>query len=177
MFTIKRNFVRLAVFAAVLILISSCLFMTSASAKEDSAVYAGVSHNCALGAVNLEQSGVNGFIDSIENYDFTDPQNSGMIMVSLTTSISWEGTVTVPDGLFVGICVGEADDFLTVKGTWQAEGSGGIYVFNCGYDYMDTYDENGAYTGGEYYVSLEQSLHDFYTDFCEYYGVISPTEA
>ena len=159
---LKAAISRIVTFVIVAALFASCLFMIQASA--------GTVSSCSMGGTELNKNTINDFMNDVENYDFSSPNSIGMLTYHLTSSVSWSGTLVIPDGLFIGICM-HTYDYYAVKGDWVAEGRGGIYVYRCGYDYISDLDSEGNYSSGKYHTYLYQEQCDFYTDYCDAYGL------
>lgn len=151
---------RASVLTLIVTVFATCLLMMQTSAADN--------HYCVLGGEALNQANVQEFVDTVENYDVSQSGGVGMLTYYLDTDVSWDGVLSVPDGVYVGICLGEG---CRLKGEWVSEGKGGVYVFSCDYRYISNYDENGNYVNSDYYIYVRQSLVDMYTGVCEALGV------
>ena len=109
------------------------------------------SHSCniAQSGSTLTQDMMNAFIANgtidVGDYNFS----YGPLFVYATEDISWSGELSVPEGVFIGVCTGGYSyEMGTVK---KAGESGGVYVLDCSvvntehteHRQIDTHTETG----------------------------------
>ncbi len=127
-------------------------------------------HNCTIAAegFTLDQATMSFFVANginVGDYDFAQ----GPLVVSATEEIHWTGTLTVPDGMFIGICTGGFDYSM---GTLEFEGSGGVYLLNC-QNTLTEHKDCQAFTDTDV-MYITQDIVTMYEDWARAYGVTEP---
>ena len=127
-------------------------------------------HDCTLAAegFNLDQATMSFFVANginVGDYDFA----YGPLIVSATEEIHWTGTLTIPDGMFIGICTGGFDYSV---GDIVFEGKGGVYYLDCSKTLTPHKDCQAFTDGGVVY--LTQDVVTMYEDWAKAYGVTVP---
>ncbi len=127
-------------------------------------------HNCtiATSGATLDQATMNFFVANginVGDYNF----NNGPLIVSATEPVHWTGTLTVPDGIFIGICTGGFDYSM---GEIVYEGRGGVYLLDCQTTYTEHKDCQAFTTNNILYVT--QDIVNLYEDWAKAYGVTQP---
>lgn len=127
-------------------------------------------HDCTLAAegFNLDQATMSFFVANginVGDYDFAQ----GPLIVSATEEIHWTGTLTIPDGMFIGICTGGFD---YSAGDFVFEGKGGVYYLDCSKTLTPHRDCQAFTDGGVVY--LTQDIVTMYEDWAKAYGVTVP---
>lgn len=127
-------------------------------------------HDCTLAAegFNLDQATMSFFVANginVGDYDFAQ----GPLIVSATEEIHWTGTLTIPDGMFIGICTGGFDYSV---GDFVFEGKGGVYYLDCSKTLTPHRDCQAFTDGGVVY--LTQDIVTMYEDWAKAYGVTVP---
>ena len=130
------------------------------------------SHSCniAQSGSTLTQDMMNAFIAKgtidVGDYNFS----YGPLFVYATEDISWSGELSVPEGVFIGVCTG---GYSYEMGTVNKAGeSGGVYVLDCSVVNTEHTDCQ-AYTDNTV-VYMTQAWIDLYVDWAAEYAPEAP---
>ena len=170
---IKKNSEKVGCIILAIIMTLGVIFVPGAVWENDHShvsaeptTYATEEHKCQIPGWSgtIDQATMNWFVSTgrvdAGGYNF----EYGPLIVKATEDIHWNGTITVPDGVFIGICTGGFDYSM---GELVYEGDGGVYLLDCSVD-MTLHSDCQAYHD-DYPVYLTQEWSDMYCRWAEHY--------
>lgn len=129
-----------------------------------------VAHNCTLAndGYTLDQDTMDFFVANGINVGGHDFAN-GPLVVAATEEIHWTGKLTVPDGMFIGICTGGFDYSM---GDFEFEGRGGVYLLDCSKTLTEHKDCQAF--ADESVLHVTQNIINLYEDWAIAYNINQP---
>ena len=122
-------------------------------------------HECTVAnGGSIDQATMNFFVTNGLNFGDYDFAN-GPMLISMSEEVHWTGTLTIPDGVFIGICTGGFDYSM---GELVLEGRGGIYLLDCLVDLSEHKDCQAFPDGGV--ITVTQEFVNLYEDWAIAYG-------
>lgn len=126
-------------------------------------------HECTVAnGGSIDQATMNFFVTNGLNFGDYDFAN-GPMLISMSEEVHWTGTLTIPDGVFIGICTGGFDYSM---GELVLEGRGGIYLLNC-QNTLTEHKDCQAFTDTDV-MYITQDIVTMYEDWAKAYGVTEP---